>query len=301
MENKIFLQINTDCIDIYLSSEKGLKNSFLKYRLFHAVEPYKDGGVMQNRDLWRLYELYAFNYKDGKMEQRFPFPLVSAGEWECAIKITNTPDFHGGFHGYERLTEVTLSADGKVIDITVPSSLWVNSVDFIQKSTIYKQGTLDDAVASHVKKYSFKKGALTLSQEIVFNSQYDISYAYLTMLPIRRTHNKRPDGIQISDRFSVNGEAAVYNITEIGHTTPYSPSPSPAPIVRSVKIWGEALGVTAEVSLSGNMTDSATFMVQNNETYNKLYFSHAGAGKSYLTKKDEKWETETVYEIYMTK
>ncbi len=36
------------------------------------------------------------------------------------------------------------------------------------------------------------------------------------------------------------------------------------------------------------MTDSATFMVQNNEIYNKLYFSYIGSGKGYMAKCGEK-------------
>ena len=301
MQEKILLKVRKDVLNIYVTSDKAVKDSYANYRLLHIVKPYNDGGIMQNQNLWRLYELFGVEIKDGNVRNNPPYCIMNAGEWECAIAIAGTPDFHGGFHGYEHLTSVTLKADGKELDINEDADLWVDSVEFSQTSQMYKQGTKNEVVADHIKHYLFKDGGLTISQGVLWAQSLDVRFAYLSMLPFRRTHNNAPDGEQISDHLQVAGDPNVYDITNVGHDTPYSPPARPLGDVRKLKVWGEKSGFAAEVTIDGNFTDSATVMVQNNLNYNKVYFSFAGGGKPYITEKGESWKIRTVYEIYKEK
>ncbi len=50
----------------------------------------------------------------------------------------------------------SVSADRKPLDLTQPASLWAESVSAVRESIIYKQGTLDLAVASHIKNTPLK-------------------------------------------------------------------------------------------------------------------------------------------------
>lgn len=298
MENKLYADIGKGYIDLYLSSPKGKSNSFVKYRLLHIVKPYTDGGTMQNQDLWRLWELYTYEKNGDKLIQSLPYKVMSAGEWECAFKIFGTPDFHGGFHGYEHLTEVSVRADGEPLTLDVPEKHWLDRFEFLQKSRIVRQGTRDETVAYHTKKYRFENGAVEIKQELCWECEADLQFAYMAMLPIRRTHNDKPDGEQISDRIMINDGPTVYDIEKEGHMTPISSHKNLTGGVSYAKVWGESSGLVAEVTVSGTKTESETFMVQNNETYNKLYFSFAGAGKGYKTNIGEKWNSKTKYEIY---
>lgn len=301
MSNKIYVEMRKDHIDIYLSSEHAKKDSFVKYRLLHIVKPFVDGGTMQNQDLWRLWELYAYDYKDGMMVQSLPYKVMSAGEWECAVKIIGTPDFHGGFHGYEHFIDVSAKADGKTVGIGNYANMWLDCFEFSQISQIVKQGTIDEKVALHIKKYTFKDGEMKIGQELLWETDCQIQFGYMAMLPIRRTHDDTPDGEQISDHITINDDPTVYDVTKTGHDTPISSHKNLKGGIRKAKIWGEKSGLVAEVEIVGNMHDSATFMVQNNETYNKLYFSHAGGGKAYAIQSGEQWHCTGSYRIYVTK
>lgn len=298
MENKTFVEIRENVINIYLQNEKGKKDSFIMTRLCHLRKPF-DGGTYQNLDLWRLYEAFACELKDGKMERTLPYALVSAGEWECALALSGTRDFHGGIHGYEHQKEFFAEADGKPVDLSVRQDLCVDEFRFYQKSLIVKNGTLDEPVCNHIKDYSFKNGSVEFAQEIEWLTEYNIQYAYLTMFPIRRTHDDTPTGEVISDRVICDLYDEVFDIEKVGHDSPISTMANRKSGVRWAKIWGEKSGFTAEVTIKReDQPDTDSFFVQNNADYNKLYFSYAGNGGKHNTSVGEKWNQTTHIELY---
>lgn len=298
MENKTFIEIRHDYINIYLHNKKGKGNSFIMTRLYHLKKPF-DGGTYQNLDLWRLYEAFTYEMTDGKMVKTLPYAVISAGEWECALAISHTRDFHGGIHGYEHQKEFFAEADGKPVDLDTTQDLWVSEFRFYQKSLIVKQETLDEPVCYHIKDYTFKDGAIEYAQEIEWLIECNIQYSYLTMLPIRRTHDNTPTGEVISDHIMTDLSDEVYDIEKVGHETPISTIANRKQGVRYAKIWGEKSGITAEVSIKrDDVPGTDTFFVQNNESYNKLYFSYAGNGGKHDTKIHEKWNQTTRVELY---
>lgn len=298
MNNKTFVEIRKNVINIFLSNKKGKNGSFIKLRLMHLEKPF-DGGTYQNLDLWRLYEAFCFEEKNGEMVQTLPYPFISAGEWECAIAISHTRDFHGGIHGYEHQKEYFAEADGKLLDLECEQDLWVDSFRFVQKSVIVKQETLNEPLCNHIKDYTFENGALSLSQEIEWLTENNIQYAYLTMLPIKRTHDNTETGEVICDRVLTDLSDTVYDIGKLWHDTEISTMKNCKSGVRYAKIWGEESGITAEVTIKKEgAPDTDSFFVQNNESYNKLYFSYAGNGGKHDTEIGEKWKQTTIFEIY---
>lgn len=296
--NLIYLHSEEDRLNIYMHNEKGNADNFMKYCLRHFKDDYRDGGTYQNQDVWRFYELYSHTKKGEGFESDFPYAIFNGGEWECAIKIDGTPDFHGGLHGYEHAKSVFAKADGKDIELEKNYSLWASELEFVQLSEIYRQGTRDEVMATHVKHYIFKDGKVNLHQEIVWKQDVNIILAYTTMMPIRRTSDDTPTGEQISDSFMINDETTVYDVSKENHDTGMSGLVDHKRDVKYVKIWGETSGVCGEVSVSGTIFESNHFLVQKTKEYNKVYFSIAGDGVGHEFKEGNKWEIDTLYEIY---
>ena len=299
--NNIILKKSGDAIEIYVFNSKSGNDNCVKYCLRNIKKPYTDGGTYQNQDLWRFHELYVCKMgADGYPEQRLSYPVVNGGEWECALQIDGTPDFHGGYHGYEYWKNVTMSADGAEIELKDNEWKTVKEFTFCQESEIYRQGTQDELMALHKKYYVFKDGAVSLHQEIIWKQSVKILYSYLAMLPVRRTSDDTPTGDVISDSIKVNDLPTVYDIKEVGHNTPVSNNYGEVIDVRSAEIWGKESGIVARLDIKCEYKPGNTFFVQNNPTYNKLYFSYAGGENGYITAKEEKWEIDTRYEIYCT-
>lgn len=295
--NKICVEIKENEILIYVPNKKGKANSYIKYRISHLVRPF-DGGIYQNYDLWRIYGAFACELENGVFKET-PYLIIRDGEWECALRLKGTRDFHGGIHGYEHQKEILAEADGKPIDIKTPCTIWVDSFRFVQKSLIVKQGTLDEPLCNHVKDYLFSDGGLTLTQDLEWLQPMEVLLAYLAMLPIRRTHDDTETGEILTDRIITNLSDTVYDVGKTGHETEISTLSNAKSGVNWVKLWGEKSGITAELSiLKDDVPCTSIFYIQNADIYNKLYYSCAGNGTPYPVASGDKWHFESRYEIY---
>lgn len=242
-------------------------DGFFRYALRHITKPYLDGGTHQNHDLYRLHQLTLHQREGDGFSPVYDFPLTTNGEWECAMKIAGTPDFHGGFHGYERLTATGLDAAA-------------DRVFFWQESRILLQGTRDETVALHRKEYVFAEGGVTVKQRLLWERECRIDRAFLTMLPIRR----REGDFLISDTARFDGRD--YDISRAGHKTPVSPGCSLSG--RRMEILGKESGIAACVTCDRERN----FFVQNTEAYNKVYFFYV---QNEATRKGDVWESESGY------
>lgn len=251
-----------DTIDIYMPSG----DAYFKYSLRRLIIPYRDGGTRQNQDLWRLYELYLCKRVGDSFENIYNFPVCNKGEWECAIRIVGTPDFHGGYHGYEHQTG---------FDINPTPSYF----EFTQYSDIIAQGTRYDVIATHKKHYLFKDGSLTLTQSVDWKKSVDIDRAYMTMLPIRR----KDDDFQITD--TALYERKEYDVSCEGHESLRSVQNA-----KTVCIYGKTSGIYAQVTVDFDNN----FSIQNTPAYNKFYFKYAW---DRATAVGESWNTVAEYKF----
>lgn len=297
-KNFTYIQAENDAVNIYMHSPKGRADNFMKYTLRHFIVPFSDGRTYQNQNVWRLFELYSYKKTDDGLTQELNYQIVNGGEWECAIKIKDTPDFHGGYHGYENTLSALFMADGEEIDLSMPCSKQTEKFECILKSEIYRQGTENEIVAEHIKHYVFENGKVLLHQEILWKQTVTVLYSYLMMFPIRRTSDDTPSGEVISDRISINDNCKVYDIEKAGHETEVSNNSATARNVEYAKIWGRKSGICAEISINCKLLPTNSFFVQNNNVYNKLYFSYVGDGVGHKVNTNEKWTIDTIYEIY---
>ncbi len=278
---------------IFLHHEMAVNSSYMYYQLKHFYEPFlgPEHKKCQNQDLWRLECLYDYRLdSENNLKPYTDYELVNGGEWECAMRIPDTYDFHGGLHGSERFTVFEAMADGKVID-EESGEIYAETASFYQKSDIYLQLTDDTVIAEHEKWYEFSKDGLTIRQSIKWLASEIIDYAYLTMLPIKR-HSENGD--VITDKARLNGETTVYDVSTIGHTEASKRRKN----VREAEIWSDISGIYAKVTVLRGQLDTNDFFIQNNPTYNKLYFSFVGDGGKHRTEVGEVWNTESHYDIY---
>ena len=232
-----------DEIGIYLPAGDGV----FRYSLKHIVKPFADGGTHQNQDLWRLHKTHLFTRMGDDFLPVYDFPITNGGEWECAVRIVGTPDFHGGFHGYEKLLSTSFRPEEECLF-------------FSQESRIVLQGTENEPVAFHRKEYEFRDGAVFLKQYLEWERSVEIDRAFLTMLPIRRMEGD----FSITDTALWNGEE--YDIAKEGHKTPISSGCKEKGT--SLTVLGKKSGIRATVTSS---LEKSLF-VQNTAAYNKIYF-----------------------------
>lgn len=294
----IYVNITDENVEIYLHHKDAVAQNYMRYCLEHCIKPYvgPDFKSYQNQNLWRL--MCLFDYRS--LSDEIPlchtdYELVNGGEWECAIRIKDTNDFHGGLHGSEGYTDVSCQIDGVDVDIFKSKSLWADKVNFYQASFIYAQGTLDKKIAIHHKWYEFSTEGVSVKQKIEWLESFVIEKAFLAMLPIKR---ESEEGISISDRARIGDAATVYDVSREGHEL------NTGEVMRNIKsaeVWGEKSGIYAKVTVLGKLSPTNTFFIQNNKMYNKVYFSYAGDDGKHTTYPGETWETHTHYDIYRYK
>lgn len=291
ISEKLFVKAFPDRYEIYMTHPDAGEGKFMRYCLQHFRDPYTDGGTYQNRDLWRLYELYAYEKQGDTLVQSLPYDICNKGEWECALQIQDTPDFHGGFHGYEHAKSVTATvAEGE--------EAWVEEFRFVQESEIYLQGTRDTRIALHIKDYCFRDGKVTLRQKLVFDRELTMLFSYMGMLPMKRTSDDTPNGEQICDRLMVNEDGTVYDVSKEGHKLPFSTGVGIIRDLRSARLWGESSGITARMDLEGVVFPDNCFKISNADCYNKFYYSHAGDGAGHRILPGDVWELVSIYQIW---
>ena len=103
---------------IYLPGGDG----WFQYTLRHIAKPFTDGGTYQNQDLWRLHNLYLCRKTSDGFERIYDFPLTTAGEWECAVKIEGTPHYLTGSEKIvvveQSIPEGSMVPKGTVVTVT---------------------------------------------------------------------------------------------------------------------------------------------------------------------------------------
>lgn len=291
----IYVNIDNENVEIYLHHKNAVESNYMRYCLEHCKKPFvgSDFKSYQNQDLWRLMCLFDYYSKNGEPPAcHTEYELLNGGEWECAMRIKDTHDFHGGLHGSERYKKVSCMIDGVTADIFTNQSVWADNVEFYQKSDIFLQGTCNDVIAVHHKWYEFSENGVSVRQKIEWKGSFVIEKAFMAMLPIKR---ESESGISISDCARIDGSEKVFDVSKPGHELNGGETMSD---VRYAEVWGEKSGIYAKVSFLSELSKTNTFFIQNNQMYNKVYFSYAGDGGKHTTYDGEIWETHSHYDVY---
>lgn len=269
---------------------KGTGNNYLKYG-FNRTQVQFDGGTTANSqsDLWRIvgcYEVDA-NFND----VRGGVPIVTTGEWECAIRESGgKADAIGGYHGDELQTNSFFIADGKRYEQDAIFDLSVKELQFVQESVIYSCNT-QTPICKHLKRYRITKDGIDLYQEFEWLVATSITNAWLTMLPIKRLINDT-SGAQITDHATRYPGYTNEDITTSGFERVYTSVKDGD----SVCIWGDSSGISAEVIFKKVATLNAEMYIDSPTAYNKVYLLGTGQGV-YTTTVGEKWGQESIFKL----
>lgn len=244
--------------------------------------------------LWRLTRAYDVERTgDYTFQNRLSKEFVYPGEWECAFmqlkEGRRMPDFTGGFHGYEELSEVSLLLDGEPQDLARVGNGDGREVKFRQKSQMYEYGT-DRPIAGHIKELTFSTGGIEIVQQVTWLEEVEVDNMKLAMLPIARSLN---DGTQITDRLVMDDSERVYDVSRSDRTLSVEGRD-----VRKVCIWGRESGLFAEVEVDYEpwMPENRFFcsMYTPQDGYNKLYFDYCG---NRVVSRGEVWKSEARYRL----
>lgn len=244
--------------------------------------------------LWRLTRAYDVERTgDYAFRNRLSKEFVYPGEWECAFmqlkEGRRMPDFTGGFHGYEQLTEVCLSLDGEPQELARAGNGTGREVKFRQESQMYEYGT-DRPIAEHIKELTFSADGITVVQQLTWLERVEVGDMKFVMLPIARSLS---DGTQITDRLVMDDSERVYDVGRSDRTLSVE-----GRNVRKVRIWGRESGLFAEVEadyeprMPGNRFFCSMYTPQDG--YNKLYFTHC---ENRIVSRGETWKSEARYRL----
>ncbi len=257
-----------EALKLFLPVEDG----YINYNIVHSVMQ------RSNCDTWRLSVVYHYDDLLSAVK-----PLTRSGaEWEMALKISERPDFIGGYaHGDEVFRKAELYIDGKQREISSLSDM-TSFDELVFEISSIGYDPIDSVTEAllHHKRIIVSTDGIKVEQKVEWLNDYPLGNSYMAMLPPFK---------EITDSY--------YTDTD----------PEPKPICTKVSIsetgsfdtlclCGES-GFTFSMKVEKYLNDgNNTFLISDNGgvPYNKMYFylNHGGS-----VKKGDIWETCTVYSI----
>lgn len=266
--NESMFDHGIEALRLFLPTSGG----YINYNIVHSV--------MQKSkcDTWRLSVVY---YCNGDFERVKPLTRPGA-EWEMALKISERPDFIGGYaHGDEFFQKVELIIDGEHREISSLSDMTPFDELIFDVSSI-GYDPIDSATEAllHRKKIIVNSDKIKVEQKVEWLNDYMLGNSYMAMLPPFK---------EVTDSYYTNTDPApkpIGNKVSISETGSFD----------TLCLCGKT-GFTFSLKLEKYLNDgNNTFLISDNGgvPYNKMYFylNHGG-----YVKRGEIWETETVYAI----
>lgn len=272
----ILKKIDNDNLQIFFHIG-GANDTWYRINLLHQIMPDKF------TDVWRINEGYVVK-RLNKDTFTTGLLIVRSGVYENAIYTSGYgyTDALGSTHGWEMLDEFGLFMDGTRIDVvSMPTDVFGAYLTFTTR-TFFKAPNGVDDVGVSFKKWDFKNGLLTISNNIQWMPSTPISIdpsgrAYLGMLSIARNAG----GQNVTHTTFSNEDGKFYDVSIAGFTTPiYSDSNNPRR--NQIVIWGDSFKAEVRVvkkqiyrvdgTVINSLPNSGMF-VQNTSSpdYNKIY------------------------------
>lgn len=286
----------TDAIDIYVKGGNKSSNRYIHYPIRHFVKELDRNVAASNYDIWRIEECYEVE-KTGDFTFTPVKQIVYKGEWELAIRESGATDAIGGsFHGDEVMKEVTLLINGMKRDITTTETIVCDKVSLMFRSDLYRDNikTPDNLVkvGEHFKLCEFTKDGMELYQEVKFDVAMNLTYAYLTMLPILRLEGVTT-GQQITNEAFRDYDYKIYDVSQAGFTHDLLTKRSG---IKQAWIYGTVSGISANVKIIERNVwlPNENMRIDNPSAYNKFYFDFCG---TYTTTIGEVWKQRSKFKI----
>ena len=257
----------TEYLRLFLPCERG----FVNFNIIRSVR------ADAFADIFRLGQAFAY---DDNLENEFSITPERA-EWDMAIKIFGREDFIGGLiHGDEVSDGISVTADGKAVDITKLSEFTPFTVLKISIDSIgYDPDDHKTKVLLHKKEYTVDKNGITSRQRVEFLGDYHLNNSYLAMMPPKK---------QYTDSYFTDKAETPSKITreirEMG--------------VRQATVFGEesAMSFTMAIKEYPDLPNGNIFLITDNSgnPYNKMYFC---ATTDYTVKRGDVFSSVTEYKI----
>ena len=249
---------------IYLPRKKGTIN----YNFVHTVN--KD----RNVDMWRL-SITNLCDEEGRFEKRI---TKSGAEWEMAIRLSERPDFIGGYaHGDEKFISLKLIIDeAEIADITTLSHKTFSNMSIKVYSEGYDPNDGTTKALEHCKEYIISNDGITLNQTVRWCNDYQLDSrlgSYLAMMPPMKHSNTDENDI-ITDSYYTNLNETPIKIVESGYSIKQSE-------VDTLCVMGIDSGLRFKMSKSNYIPEcnnGRNMIVTDNgkkNNYNKMYFVFA--------------------------
>lgn len=193
---------------------------------------------------------------------------------EGPLKEDGTSDFISGYHGDEAFTDITVIADGKILDLdkNYADTVLTNLTAFI-KSNVYYCGDTDNVAFERYKKLEFKNHSLIVSNRWVYVNEKEQPFV---------VHSATGAGIWSIFTDQINGYS-----TNIDCSLKNNVSTPGGNNLNEVTIYGKS-GFTVTVKgLTPNLSDSysgtVTYFADEPRPRIKPYFMNVYAGKAKQT------------------
>lgn len=164
---------SSERVEVYIPNIDG----YIRYDFVHTEK------ASINADVWRVG--YAYHTDDSFVED---YAITTAGEWECAVKLSGRNDFSGGHaHGDEVMQNITFIIDGKVATLSNFASMTpFSDLTIIEDSKLFDPDDGTTHFANHGSEHHFTSEGLTVRQSLKFVVAETVVTAYMAMLPIAK-------------------------------------------------------------------------------------------------------------------
>lgn len=270
-----------ECLAIYIPN----KNGYVNYNFIHTINTAK------NADIWRL-SIVNLCDKDRHIIKQI---TKTGAEWEMAIRLSERPDFIGGYaHGDEKFTCMTLYLDGVKTDIASLN----RCKQFFEMKIVMDSDGFDPAdgctkVLEHHKEYIITEDGITLEQTIRWCGDYTLDSklgSYLAMMPPLK-HSVTENTDVITDSFYTNLDKTPVTIGKVLSQEKEN--------VESVCVFGRQSGIYFTMSRANtfpkcNYGNMMLLSDNGGLNYNKMYFVFA---RNDEVNAGDVWRATTNYKI----
>lgn len=240
-----------------------------------------------NADGWGINIAYLY---DDELSVSSAVALTTSGEWECAVHLSNRPDFSGlRAHGSEVYSNIRFLIDGVYYSEADIANIdeWTDfeSIIIYETSKLYDPNDEVTEIADHWKKYTWDGARLDIEQKLTWLINDTTTSCYLAMFPVAKAvTNQFIDNTNFVFEDISSGTPA-YNSSDCKSVTLYSSGEQSADVCAT---FGIEL-----YDASG--TDYHSFLLTDNNggAYNKCYY---GIGTNKPISVDEIWKTHSFYE-----
>lgn len=251
-----------------------------------------------NLDAWRIHAIDVLDILGTTpLEDTTELNLINVtsggANFEYAIRIKDAPDYFGGQHGNEKMTNVLFLQDGKPVPYdSFAGGKACNKFEMVQNSIMYDPTDKTTVSGEMSTRWIFTNEGLTLKWEFEWENAFTVDSAFGAMLPANRGAN------QIT-KFRFIEESVENDVSEELNNAPRKDS-------LGVDMYNSTNNLTIGVELedeffNGFAKTSGEGMWVYNGVYNKAYPTRVNPKETELVTNGDIWKCTARFKVFMPK